>query len=164
MALTPWDSLLGGSSVATQVILVGEDPKQSYRVVGAGSGGGGVIIQATVQTDPTSDDRFQRVMRVHLTGEFCTQQATTEYGTCIKQEVYSNDLCSVWNATLISAVSSGGLALPEVQLRFIQAVAGKQVKRATVLWKPGTTVGSQLGSLIQFHWSVSRWRRRAATA
>ncbi len=151
MALTRWDSLIGGSSVATQVVLISDPPKQSYRVIGAGSGGGGVVITATVQLDPTSDDRFQRIMRVHLTGDLCVQQIAPEWGGCLTQEVYSNDLCSVWDVHLISAVSSGGLALPQVQLRFIQAMAGTQVKRATVVWKPGTTPGSQLGGIAQFH-------------
>lgn len=95
------------------------------------------IVEATAQVDVTSDDRFQRIGRVHLSHPGCTMPQPAEYGiNCGPGKlVFQDDLASVWAITLLTAIGVGGIAVPDLQIRIIQAIRGVQIKRATVRYK-----------------------------
>ncbi|MEO8069939.1 MAG: hypothetical protein ABI652_00940 [Acidobacteriota bacterium] len=94
-------------------------------------------VEATAQADVTSDDRFQRMGRVHLSHPGCTMPQPAEYGAnCGPGKlVFINDLASVWTITLLSATPEGGIVIPDLQIRIIQSIRGVQMKRATVKYK-----------------------------
>ncbi len=155
MALTKWNDGPAGADFNTRVLVVKDcdgliTPKQSYRVMGDQ-----VKVDSSVQLDPFSDDRFQRILRVHLSAPPVHQR--TGLNGCIRYDVYEDDLASVWGVNLFNIAPApatpGGapaLAAPTVQFRFIQSIVGNQTLRATVRYKPVSASGNPQG-LIQLH-------------
>src|SRR5437868_1841231 len=135
MTLTAWNAPGGpGDDYRTRYIIVADcngtiTPQQTCRVMGDSA----TTIVSTVQADPFSDDRFQRVMRVKLSSPKVVQPKAS---FCAEQPVDINDLASVWGVHLRKVATSNGTAVPGFQLRIIQAVTGNQVKRATLVYKP----------------------------
>jgi len=141
--LTQWNSPNGpGSSYRTSDIVVASclgdpnhpyaRPPESYSITTEST-----TVEATAQVDVVSDDRFQRIGRVHLSHPSCMMPQPVEYGYgCgVGSRVFENDLASVWTILLLSANPEGGITVPDLQIRIIQAIRGVQIKRATVRYK-----------------------------
>lgn len=156
MALTKWNDPSGpGADYRTSDIVIANclgnplfpyaRPPESYTINTEST-----VVEATAQTDVTSDGRFQRMGRIHLSHPACMMPQPAEYGqNCGPGKlVFEDDLASAWAITLLTAMpESGTLVVPDLQIRIIQSIRGVQIKRATVKYKAPFSSGY----VVQLH-------------